>query len=552
MMITLPLLAALIFGGVSDAPMSDWTHEFKPAGEFPKSVGQPLSADRLAELKRGTAPLPYGDLTTGLRTPDGTLWLGTTKGLLRLEPGADRYLLFHSRRWLPDDRIDELALAGNGAIWARTPGGMVRLWQRQTTLDQKMTAIHTALRAHHIRLGMVGAIQTKTPGTTKDGYAQPSNDNDGLWTSLYVAAEAFRYGSTGEVEARKNAWQSLSAMLFLEQVTGIPGFVARSVVPASDDPRRYGGQWHRSANGRWWWKGDTSSDEVDGHYFAHAIYYDLAATDEQKEKIRGLITRMTDHILDHGGFYVGPSGKPTTWGVWAPEKLNHDLKWIGERGLNSLEWLSHLKVAEHITGLERYTEAIKELNDRYAYDINTVRQKFIWPANLVNHSDDELAFVAYYPLLWYERDARQRKIYLLSIERSWRIERPEHSPLFNFIYAAARQANRWKEPSQRPSEAFVDPKVYDRDLCIAWFREVPTDMYRWSITNHDRHDLGPLSRNRSGQVCSRFVLPIGERPLNKWNGDPYQLDGGGDGRERDDGTFVLLPYWMGRYHRLLE
>jgi hypothetical protein len=43
-----------------------------------------------------------------------------------------------------------------------------------------------------------------------------------------------------------------------------------------------------------------------------------------------------------------------------------------------------------------------------------------------------------------------------------------------------------------------------------------------------------------------------ERALMRWNGDPYQLDGGSGGRARDDGSFILLPYWMGRYHRLIE
>jgi hypothetical protein len=38
----------------------------------------------------------------------------------------------------------------------------------------------------------------------------------------------------------------------------------------------------------------------------------------------------------------------------------------------------------------------------------------------------------------------------------------------------------------------------------------------------------------------------------RWNGDPYALDGGSDGRYRDDGAAILLPYWMGRYHRLIE
>ncbi len=48
------------------------------------------------------------------------------------------------------------------------------------------------------------------------------------------------------------------------------------------------------------------------------------------------------------------------------------------------------------------------------------------------------------------------------------------------------------------------------------------------------------------------VLPVSERRTMKWNSDPYELDGHGNGQERDDGTFILLPYWMGRYHRFID
>ena len=33
----------------------------------------------------------------------------------------------------------------------------------------------------------------------------------------------------------------------------------------------------------------------------------------------------------------------------------------------------------------------------------------------------------------------------------------------------------------------------------------------------------------------------------KWNGNPFVVDGGDGGRSEDDGTFFLLPYWMGRH-----
>ncbi|MEY3283202.1 MAG: hypothetical protein RIR86_1215, partial [Acidobacteriota bacterium] len=45
--------------------------------------------------------------------------------------------------------------------------------------------------------------------------------------------------------------------------------------------------------------------------------------------------------------------------------------------------------------------------------------------------------------------------------------------------------------------------------------------------------------------------PYDELPMSKWNGNPYRLDGGSDGRREDDGAYFLLPYWMGRYHKLI-
>jgi len=232
--------------------------------------------------------------------------------------------------------------------------------------------------------------------------------------------------------------------------------------------------------------------------------------------------------------------------------LNQNLKWIAERGLNSLEVLSHLKVAAHVTGNPRYAAAARELVDRHSYAINTVFQKINWPQEMVNHSDDELAFVAYYPLLQYERDPRLRQIYLFSLERSWQIERPEGSPLWNFIYGASLQANRWTNPAERPPEALVTPDAYDRDVSMAWFRDVPADTIRWTVRNRDRRDVARQGKNRFDQARSAEVLPVSERMMLRWNADPYELDEAGEGRERGDGVFILLPYWMGKYHRLID
>ncbi len=541
-------------------PEPHWHWQSAPVrtDALPATLGKSLSAAELSAVAAAEPVAPFASLTCGVRAPSGAVWVGSERGLMYLAPGAPRWKLFHSQRWLPSDHVLNISvvnddLNGDVAAIVQMNAGFQMLRCAESTLDAKMDEIHANLRRLHLRDGLVGEITLHAPGDLTAAHVQPSNDNDGLWTSMYVAAEAFRFGATGNADAKANARRSLEALMFQERITGISGFVARSFVPIADDPQKYGGEWHRSADGKWWWKGDTSSDELDGHYFAYGVYYDLCADETEREEIRGYVQRITDHILDHGYYYVGPPGQPTTWGVWAPEKLNHDLEWIDDRGLNSLEMLSHLKVAEYMTGKARYAEAAHALIEHESYATNTVLQKMTWPPGAVNHSDDELAFLAYYPLLMYERDAELRKVYLASLTRSWRIERPEHSPFFNFIFAAGVQASDWPNPQQRPPEAFIEQAAYDGADCIAWFRDVPVDTISWRVDNTGRRDIALAHHaSRAERALSLEVLPASERRTMKWNGDPHELTGGGDGRERDDGAFILLPYWMGKYHRLLE
>lgn len=546
------LLLSVALWSASHDPYPTWVSEQVEGTEIPRGIGERLEVLELLDLPMEMPQLPFAELTAGVRLPNGDLWVGSRKGLMFLAKGAPRWRLFHSRRWLPDDHVKRISVTDQGVIYVETLGGVGKLYRRETNLEQKMDEINRTLQKHHVRLGMIASTNLKEPGNIATGTVQSSNDNDGLWTTLYIAAEAFRFGVTGDPEAKKNARQSLEALMFLERVTGIPGFAARSIIPYAEDPKRHGGEWHPSADKRWWWKGDTSSDEVVGHYFAYAIYYNVAADDAERAEIRPYVERITDHIIEHGYNYVGPPGKPTTWGEWSPEKLNGDLRKIGDRGLNSLQLLSFLKVAEHVVGKPIYAEKSRELIEKHGYHINTVEQKMIWPPALVNHSDDELAFLAYYPLLILERDPELRKIYLASIRRSWLIERPERSPLFNLIYGAALQASQWPDPSRRPEKPFVQPREYDGEECVEWFRDVPLDLVCWSVSNRERLDVVIQGSNRFRGLKSQTVLPVSERHVMRWNGDPYTLDGGSNGRERDDGTFILLPYWMGRYHRLID
>ena len=194
------LICFLALLGEVNGHFANWVSETRGREGLPESIGIRLSPEELKALSAEQPTTPYADLTAGIRLDDGSLWVGSPGGLMHAAPGADGWRLFHSPRWLPDDRVEDLAVAADGSVWVETKAGTCRLSRRRWTLDEKMAEVHAMLRKAHLREGLVCEIHLNEPGTLEAGYTQHTNDNDGLWTSLYVAAEAFRYGVTGDPE----------------------------------------------------------------------------------------------------------------------------------------------------------------------------------------------------------------------------------------------------------------------------------------------------------------------------------------------------------------
>jgi hypothetical protein len=484
----------------------------------------------------GADGLPVLDVKTIAQGPDGSVWFGTLHGAARLLAGRWRY--YAGRRWLPEDHVNAIAVEKSGSAWIATTGGVAHIEYRPMTFPEKAAHYEEITAARHNRRGYVTECSLRRPGDLAS-FVYEASDNDGLWTSLYLASQCFRYAATKDPQAHANARRSMEAMLFLVKVTGIPGFMARAVKEKDEICGGYSPDnpnWQH-VNPRYpdlFWKDDTSTDEVDGHYLAWYVYYTLAADSAEKKRIEETCRAVTNHILDHGYHLVGPSGKPTTWGTWAPEQINGDPEWAEDHGLNSLEILSHLKVAIRLCGDRRFKDAYRELIEKHHYALNTLNQKMLPPLGENNHSDDELAWSAYYPLLMLEEDPSLRQTYLAGLERTQRILQPEGSPFYNFLYGAL---------TGRPCGA---------EAGVEWLRNAPWDLTEWTMDNSHRADV-PLAaeRGRRGEMQSARVLPNNERAVTKWNANPYRLEEGSNGQGEMDGSFWLLPYWLGRYHKVI-
>jgi hypothetical protein len=515
------------------------TRSFHSADEFARLTAGRVRVERSVDEKLVAAihaagiTLPVADVTVLVPESAAVVWLGSRRGAVRLNRDDRTRQYFAGLRWLPDDQVTGIGLDG-GSIWVETPRGFSRLQYTPTTLAEKSRAFVERVQARHLRWGLTADSRLRVPGDLSSNQLT-STDNDGLWTAMYVAAESFRFKVTGAPDARANARAGMQAILRLESISGIPGFPARSFIKVGEDEQPADGEWHDTKDG-WRWKGDTSSDEIVGHYFVYPIYYDLIADAEEKRLLSTALGRITNHILDRNYQLVDVDGQRSRWGFWAPELIWSD---PDETGLRALHILAHLRVAIHMAGdataRSRYQAAYDSLIATHRYHLLTRNQKIMVPGS-INHSDDELAFLSFYPLLQYEKDPTLREVYTDSLARSWRIERPERNPLWNVIYAAGTGAAE-----------------FDRAATIRTLQEIPMDTVQWTVTNSHRLDV-PIdpSADRQGRRQALVVLPYDELPMSKWNGNPFNLDGGNGGRTEDDGAYFLLPYWMGRYHGLIE
>jgi hypothetical protein len=533
-------------------------------------------------LYTGAEGLPYDDFTTLAAGPNGEVWFGTHRGAIRFDGTTWEYR--QGLRWLLDDDVRSIAVGTAGDAWITTGKGPAHIERRTTTLAEKARLFEAEIDKRHRRTpyGFVLEVQLKTPGDPSS-WVQHDSDNDGLWTAMYGAGECFAFAATGREDARKRAIAAFEALRFLGTVTkggshAPPrGFVARSILPASGpDPNRQDSpehdrrmretrdrlwkdlspRWPLSADGKWYWKADTSSDELDGHYFFYGVYYDLVArSEEEKRAVREHVAALTSHMVDHNFQLVDHDGKATRWGVFDPQNLNHNPNFREERGVNSLSMLAYLKVASHITEDAKYERAYRSLIQDHAYDQNVMIPKSNAGPGAGNQSDDEMVFMNYYGLLRYEKDPALRRKYLIAFHNHWKMEEPELNPLFNFLYALSASGEKFEDAFDSIDLTPAGTWLPDS---VDTLRRYPTDRIAWGYHNSHRKDIVPLpayARESDGSPLgyriNGKVLPIDERYVGHWNHDPWRLDQNGDGRSLGDGASFLLPYYLGLYARFI-
>jgi hypothetical protein len=488
----------------------------------------------LGEIKRR---LPNTYLTS-VAEIDGSLWFGSKVGAFMLRKDG-KFNYYASERWIPGDEVKHISRGDGNSILILTTKGLGKIVFEKMTLHDKAVHYDKQVRLRHVRNGFNGTLAGMKNGDLSTGSMEDS-DNDGLWSTMYLGGEVFRYAVTKDKEALQNLREGMDAIQRLYDINGLKGFPSRSFerrgYKYDDEP------WRRAEDPEWDWKSTTSSDEVIGHIFLYGTLAELVDDKALKTQAIELLDAVMGHIVENDLYLIDWDGKTTLWGKWHPDYVNGFPTIVGDRKLNSSNIIGMLQTAYHFTKKEKYKTKAFELMQKHGYLENLTRPiaeigkveegTDDWAKELSdawNHSDDEMYYMGYWGLYRYAFNDTLKTKYKKAIIDHWEVERPEKDGLWNI------------------ATALTGTTKFDLDEAAWYLREYPMDLISWTIKNSDRKDIDKIAPNFRKQT-TKEVLPPDELGMARHNANRFALDKHGRGAsEYSAGDIWLLPYWMGRY-----
>ena len=488
-----------------------------------------LKGAALTTLK-GKEGLPVEQTTCLAKGFDNDLWIGTEKGAVRMLKNVWHY--FGAYHWLPGDYVNDIVVAGKN-VYIATNKGLGIIHYQPYTLAKKASYYENHIDSWgHKRLGF---IHTLYWGGEDKGWVREISDNDGGHTAPYLAAMCYKYVVTGDEDVRKNAVDAFKAMVWLEQITPKSGFFARAIYSPTGDADKMASQgsgglpakWYSTKDGKWYWKGDTSSDEVDAHFYSVSLFHDLVAQGEEKELAKQHLARISAHIMDNGWVLMDMDGKPTRWGRWDPQYLLRPYGYAA-RGLNGMQAQTYMLTALALSGELKFQQGLEQTL-KWGYHNYTVRQKVTFPPEDIAPWDDNLANRCYYTVFRYLNDPNLLSIYLRSLERTYELKRMEKIPWFNFTYGA------------------ITGNDCEVEEAVEHLREWTLDCVEHNYRNSHRADLFPEPNYVPYGGGTKAMSPR-ETSVRRGSRNALPYDGGVGGRRVMEPTGFLRDYWMGRFH----
>ncbi|MGE3313843.1 MAG: exo-alpha-sialidase [Planctomycetaceae bacterium] len=438
---------------------------------------------------------------------------------------------------------------------------VVRAVDDASPLGKKADYLLQNLLDKHWLDGLYISIVPSAPHGTKLPHTvdEPGNViHAGVWTGRYLGGVGYEYAVTKDPSVRTRGGEILKALRILQEVTGKPGLLARGYVKGHGpvmDWERDGAdsiEWHQGqgeyADYRWY--GDVSVDNFNAVLYGYAIYFDLAADEEQKKFIAHDTDRMMTHLLENHCRIIDVDGEPTMWGhvgidpdpardPYYQKLYERRMKFFGVNSVAesplraSLMLLPDLLIAHRITGNSRYLDFYHKVVARYQKNPEPAffRQPFsLQKLARTDHSSEGQSYEALYNLIRYEKNPELLGIYRGWLMNLWESNWMEGNSLFTYMTLALM--------SEKSQDGNLDVKrlsdvphageaLADANASLMLY---PVDRTMRPVMNSIRRDveLNPHQDPEERRPQAAKPFPMNERPLDNeyaWKGNPYRLDG---------------------------
>lgn len=424
-----------------------------------------------------------------------------------------------------------------------------------------------------------------------------TGENDGLWSALYLAAEAYRYAVTGEAEALAMIELLLEGERRRMAITGVPGLYTRQNIPPDvpgiacpseleryvPDSEKDDNQWVRVGPGGcvqvvdpdtmqfvatdhcgleefagWCWLDNVSQDEYSGHMLAHAAVAKLVDDPSVQEKNAALLQQIGQHLIDHELELFDWDGRRTEHGkLWAGDTLS---------GFAATMSLAFMQTVAFGTGDPAFRQWIdrcmlgppaEEPPCIHKFGAATLPyDQLLAPAGIhlgcmSNWNNFSMHMLSLHTLLLHEQNPRVRVAAQQALQYDLfepdGVDRPlaeQHNALFDFIFAADKALG--------PDS---DGPAYDEvENAICMLRQFPASEHVRTMSC-TAPGCVEVCRDRKDDPLTEYPRPMAERCLGTfvWWRNPYTLDEcTEDLRNVKPPADYLLPYWMGRYYGFID
>ncbi len=450
------------------------------------------------------------------------------------------------------------------------------LAEKAAIYDARALALHaTPDHPWVVDVAIAPGVDPET-ATAADVVQWRSGENDGLFSGLVLAAEAYRYAVTHDAAAR----EALALLLAGEQqrmaITGVPGLFTRQLIPPGipglacpSDPAVYvpsadkrGNRWVRIADdgcaqvadesgtltstthcgldafAGWCFLDNVSQDEYVGHIFALGAVARLVDDAELRLVALDLLQQIGDHLRAHDMRFVDWDGRPTQWGKLYPGASGDAPGYLAVLGTSVI---ANAALAD--PSLEPFAREIA------ANDATVLDQTELWAGPdgcESNWNNISMLLASFHHLLWARddvavwRDAFVREVAEAPVTRG---PLAQHNAWYEIMWAA-----------QKPLGPDTDGPAYAAvEDAVCQLRQFPRSNH---LAAHDTTALAPHAcDDRFGRSLAATPFPIADRcaATFAWWGNPYERTTCGD-----EPTLIqqpagyLLPYWMARYYGFIS